>query len=100
MLTRINTLQGTTVAVNSQAAIRATHKGHSNGVHLTIFTGIDNILTSLYEAHDSLALTIRWAPGHVGIECNEEADKEAKRVASGGGSLLSKLPTILRKDLQ
>lgn len=100
LLTRVNEIRGMTVAVDSQAAIQATYKGHSNGTHFTVLKAINNILKKLYEKNDDLTLLLRWMPGHVGIECNEEANTEAKKAANRDGSPLGKLLMILWKKLQ
>ena len=44
-------------------------------------------------------LTFRWSAGHVGIEGNEEADKEAKAVADRHSSDKKELPIYLRGQL-
>ncbi|KDR80086.1 hypothetical protein GALMADRAFT_44463, partial [Galerina marginata CBS 339.88] len=40
-----------------------------------------------------------WTPGHIEIEGNEEADREAKRAAQEGSSDQRDLPAPLRKKL-
>ncbi|KAI0083052.1 hypothetical protein BDY19DRAFT_870565, partial [Irpex rosettiformis] len=44
-------------------------------------------------------LTIRWVPGHEGIDGNEEADLEAKQAAHNYPSERVCLPPLLRKAL-
>jgi ribonuclease HI len=45
------------------------------------------------------SLTLRWTAGHVGIEGNERADKEAKIAAGGTTSDRKLLPPFLRRNL-
>jgi hypothetical protein len=95
-------------------------KGHSNG---TIPMGVDNTsaitathsikpgpghylwdllhrrLKMVSDRHQDVDLLIRWIPGHIDIEGNEEADKEAKTAAKHGSSPNQKLPSQLRKTL-
>ena len=44
-------------------------------------------------------LTLRWTPGHEGIEGSERADEEAKHPAKGLSSPTSELPQVLRRRL-
>ena len=44
-------------------------------------------------------LTLRWTPGHEGIEGSECADEEAKHPAKGLSSPTSELPQVLRRRL-
>jgi uncharacterized FlaG/YvyC family protein len=45
--------------------------------------------------HQDMDLLVRWTPGHIDIEGNEEADKEAKH----GSSPNQQLPSQLHKTL-
>ncbi|KAF9463124.1 hypothetical protein BDZ94DRAFT_1164499, partial [Collybia nuda] len=44
-------------------------------------------------------ITIRWTPGHQGINGNETADKEAKKAAAGESSNTQHLPKLLAARL-
>jgi ribonuclease HI/endonuclease/exonuclease/phosphatase family metal-dependent hydrolase len=46
-----------------------------------------------------MALTIRWVPGHEGVEGNEEADRQAKKAVEVGSSRAERLPASLRRPL-
>ncbi|KAJ7138918.1 hypothetical protein C8R46DRAFT_816412, partial [Mycena filopes] len=41
-------------------------------------------------------VTVRWAPGHVGIPGNERADEEARKAAQIGSSPERDIPTVFR----
>ncbi|KAF8259344.1 hypothetical protein EI94DRAFT_1549614, partial [Lactarius quietus] len=45
-------------------------------------------------------LNLRWTAGHVNIDGNEYADKEAKLAAEGNTSDAGQLPGILKKPLK
>ena len=47
-----------------------------------------------------LKLTFRWSAGHVRIEGNEKADKEAKKAVEGESSATTDLPSYLRKPIK
>lgn len=49
--------------------------------------------------HSGAWLTVRWVPGHEGIEGNECADEEAKQAAQGDSSEWEKLQRCLLKPL-
>ena len=51
------------------------------------------------DRHQDMDLLIRWTPGHIDIEGNEETDKEAKAAAKHGSSPNQKLPSQLQKTL-
>ncbi|HEV7736648.1 MAG TPA: hypothetical protein VGO47_04655, partial [Chlamydiales bacterium] len=47
-----------------------------------LHTSIDRELENIGSKHSGLALTLRWGPGHVGIEGNEAADVAAKKAST------------------
>ncbi|KDR73222.1 hypothetical protein GALMADRAFT_48719, partial [Galerina marginata CBS 339.88] len=47
----------------------------------------------------NIRIIIAWTPGHIDIEGNEEADKEAKKAAQEGSSERMELPAPLRKTM-
>ncbi|KAJ7872170.1 hypothetical protein B0H14DRAFT_3566562 [Mycena olivaceomarginata] len=57
-------------------------------------------VTALAKKHPRAAITIRWAPGHIGILGNERADEEAKRAAQREDSTSqAAIPKIFCGDL-
>lgn len=50
-------------------------------------------------AQPRLDLTLRWVPGHLGVDGNEQADDEAKEAAHGRSSAPRLLPPALQKTL-
>lgn len=63
---------------------------------------VDQLLQAidkLKRRHPGIDFTMRWVPGHRGIEGNERADEEAKKAARGDSSLVEDLPGWLREKL-
>jgi ribonuclease HI len=56
-------------------------------------------LDMVWNKHRNVDLTIRWTPGHAGIEGNKAADEEAKRALQIGSSPHNELPTPLRHTM-
>jgi ribonuclease HI len=89
------------IGLDSQAAIRAlqtelTNPGHHLAAEaLRIATHLRN-----RNSNANYSLTIRWTAGHVGIEGNEKADTEAKRVAEGQSSDKLDLPKYVRNRIK
>lgn len=88
LLQRVNRIQleNTTVMVDSQAAIKAVFKGHSNSAYHRIFKAINDSLAKLQKMHKDLSLLLCWTLGHVNIDGSKAADEEVKRAAPGDGN--------------
>ncbi|KAJ7639654.1 hypothetical protein DFH06DRAFT_919984, partial [Mycena polygramma] len=69
-----------TVVVDSQPAVRATRTNTPTPSHW-IWDLWHRYARALARAHPDATITIRWAPGHIGISGNERADEEAKKAA-------------------
>ena len=86
------------IGLDNQSAIRALQTELTNpGHHLAAEAlRIAKHLRSR-NGNEKYSLKIRWTAGHVGIEGNEKADKEAKRAAEGNSSDAKELPRYVRK---
>ncbi|KAJ7897962.1 ribonuclease H-like domain-containing protein [Mycena olivaceomarginata] len=88
-----------TIIVDSQPAILATSNASPTPSHW-IWDAWHTQLTELAKKHPRAVVTIRWAPGHIGILGNERADEEAKRAAQREDSTSQMaIPKIFRGDL-
>ena len=83
-------------AVDNTASLRATQNRKPHPAHYLV----DELLlriNALQRRHPGIDFTLRWVPGHKGIEGNELADAEAKKAARGDSSPTQNLPTWLQK---
>ena len=99
-----------TICVNNHATIKATVINHAPLSHHLI-DGFHAEVDRERRRHPRLKVTMRWAPGHVGIAGNERADEEAKRAgneradeeakraATEGSSAKRQQPPTFRKAL-
>ena len=89
---------GTTICIDNQVAISTTTASKQMpGQYL-----VKEIQKALERERRQLAgknVTLRWIPGHIGVEGNEKVDDEAKEAARGASSQASDLPQMLRKPL-
>ena len=51
---------------------------------------------SFLARHPDADMTLRWVPGHMEIQGNELADREAKRAAAGASGPLNKQADVPR----
>jgi hypothetical protein len=57
-------------------------------------------MAAFSKKHPNTRITIRWAPGHIGIAGNERVDEEAKRAAQyEDSSVAAAIPKVFRSDL-
>jgi len=102
-------LNGTAVmiATDNQATILA-HRGRKQQPGSYLINEADRMLRCIKKKWPTVDITLRWVPGHEGVEGNEKADKEAKMAAEGehknkraGFGLLAKgLPASKSATLQ
>jgi hypothetical protein len=69
-----------TIAVDSQPAILATQVRVPNPSHW-IWDAWHGLARAFRQRNPEARITIRWAPGHIGIVGNKRADEEARRAA-------------------
>ena len=86
------------IYIDNRASITATQLTKPSPGHY-IFDAIHANVASLRKKHPGIKVTIKWVPGHSGVEGNEHADEEAKKAITEGSSNTRDLPTILRKTL-
>ncbi|KAJ7133571.1 ribonuclease H-like domain-containing protein [Mycena epipterygia] len=82
----------TTIAVDSTPAIDATASTQSNPSHY-IWDLWHKHARIVQRKHLQIRITIRWCPGHRGIDGNERADVEAKKAAQEGSSESTSIPS-------
>jgi hypothetical protein len=89
------------LGVDNQAAL-GTLKAVKTSPGQYITDEILELATQIKKARNSVnySLKFRWTAGHVGIEGNEEVDKEAKKAAEGATSNKKKLPPLLHKQIK
>jgi ribonuclease HI len=80
----------TTIYIDNQASIIAIQLTKPTTAHFTFHVFHENI-TMLLKKHHGQQITIRWAPGHKGMEGNEQADEQAKKVITEGSSNVKEL---------
>ena len=91
------------IGVDNQAAIQALDSELTNpGQHLAaeFLRVADQIVLARNGGTQNYELTVRWTAGHIGIEGNEWADREAKKAAEGDNSERFQLPKYLWKPIK
>lgn len=91
-------VKSVTINVDNQAAILAS-TDIKQGPGKYILDIFHEQVAALKHRNDNVKLKIRWTPGHVGIEGNEEADEAAKAASAGTSSPRTALPKPFRKPL-
>lgn len=86
------------IAADNKASLQATKLRRPAASHY-LMDELHARIEAAKRKHRRLDLTMRWVPGHMDIEGNELADKEAKKAAAGNSSDQARLPRTLRKGL-
>lgn len=104
-------VEGPSVALDNKSSIEAMQQLHPRPSHYLTDYFLDRArlvqdqIPGSATCHISVVvaatLTLRWVPGHTGIDSNEIADREAKRVVKDAAksSSLRCLPPLLRTPL-
>lgn len=86
--------QAASIAVDNQSTVQASTGFSSQPGHY-LLTELHKATRSLLKKHTRTTLTIRWVPGHKGVEGNEKVDEGAKKAAGGFSSPPHGLPGFL-----
>ncbi|CAK5280784.1 unnamed protein product [Mycena citricolor] len=87
------------IYVDNTAAIDATANRDPNPSHY-IWDALDLRLRELRRTHPNAKVTFCWLPGHVDIQGNEEADKQAKMAAEQLLTNRAEADKLLHKSLR
>jgi ribonuclease HI len=89
----------TTIYADNQAALQGL-TANEPGPGKYLLDAIHNEIGVATKKKGKDNITLRWIPGHQGVEGNEAADVEAKRATEGRTSSKKDLPKILQKHYQ
>jgi ribonuclease HI len=98
LLSKERNVRTATICIDSQATIEATQLIEPASEH-HIIDAFRGEIKALQKTQRGIRITIRWTPGHEGIEGNERADEEAKKAVTKGSSHVNVLPNLLKKKL-
>ena len=91
-------IRSATFYIDNCTAILATQLTKpASGHH--IFDTLHSYMGSIMDRNHNLRVTLKWIPGHKGIEGNKKADELAKKVVTDGSSTPIQLPRQLKDHL-
>ncbi|GJF00314.1 RNA-directed DNA polymerase-like protein [Phanerochaete sordida] len=85
------------IALDNKAAVLALRSRRSTPGH-HLLDAVHQLEQAVKTRHPGIKTTIRWVPGHLGVDGNELADEEAKKAAQNDSSPSQSLPTYLRNS--
>ena len=91
-------IRSANIYIDNRASITATQLTKPNPGHY-IFDALHKSIAAIQKKHLGIKITVKWVPGHKGVEGNEQADEEAKKAVTEGSSDEHKLPKMLRRTL-
>ena len=91
-------IRSATFYIYSQAVIKAIQLTKPKPGHY-ILDMLHKSLEGVRNQHPGIKIMVRWMLGHEGVEGNERADEEAKKVITEGSSNRNTLPKPLKKML-
>ncbi|GJE98453.1 RNA-directed DNA polymerase from transposon X-element [Phanerochaete sordida] len=83
------------IALDNKAAVLALRSRRSTPGH-HLLDAVHELAKAVTVRHPNIKLTVRWVPGHLGVDGNELADDEAKKAAQKESSPSTSLPSYLR----
>ncbi len=89
-----------TIEIDNQATLKAMKTKLHKSDHYLVAESINFATTLKRRLGSKTSLKLKWTAGHVGIEGNEDTDKEAKKAADGYSSSPETLPPILRRRMK
>ena len=98
LIQQLNFLEDATIAIDNQAAIKAT-MSHKSGPGQQLTNLFHNQMSGIAKQHRGVPIKIYWVPGHKGIPGNEEADKLAKQAVKQRSNPSLRLPSIYHSPL-
>lgn len=98
LLRKETAVSRTSIAADNKSSLQATRLRRPAAGHYLV-DELHKTIETTQRRRSRMELTLRWVPGHVEVEGNEQADKEAKKAASGNSSNQSRLPQLLKATL-
>jgi ribonuclease HI len=84
--------------IDNRAAILATQLTKPAPGH-HIFDKFHHHIGNIMDRNHNLQVTLKWIPGHKGVDGNEQADEQAKKAITDGSSNHNHLPSYLHNSL-